>query len=94
MTGGYQPREVAGAIAQPPQNPSGSVPYSELLRKMVLLRAHRGDVLVLPAETSVEQAEELFKALCTILAGPPMVVIGPVQLLDETTMNAAGWYRA
>lgn len=94
MTGGYQPREIAGPIARPPRHPDGPVPYSELLRKMVLLRAHRGDVLVLPAETSAEQVAAFKKALRTVLAGPPMVVVGPVQVLDEATMNAAGWYRA
>ncbi|WP_177323600.1 hypothetical protein [Pseudomonas sp. URMO17WK12:I4] len=69
------------------------MPYSELFQKMVLLRATRSQVLVLPEDTCPHQAEELFRALDQVMAGPPMVVIGPVQVLDEAAMNAAGWYR-
>lgn len=69
------------------------MPYRELLQKMTLLRATRADVLVLPAGTCPHQANDLFRALDQVMAGPPMVVIGPVQVLDEAAMNAAGWYR-
>lgn len=63
----------------------------ETIRK---LEIRDGDVVCLPADTSLEEVKALRAAL-----GPDgfnircMLVLGDVQSLDEPAMNAAGWYR-
>lgn len=68
-------------------------PYGDLVQKLHALRVRTGDVLVLPAETEIEQVEAFRKALGYVMAGPCFIALGDVQKLDEAEMNALGWYR-
>ena len=69
-------------------------PYGELFAKLAVLRPRRLDVLLLPAETTDEEMQKIVGAAGVMLPHQTLAVRGEVQLLDEATMNAAGWFRA
>ncbi|CDZ93585.1 hypothetical protein [Pseudomonas saudiphocaensis] len=53
-----------------------------------------GDVLALPAGTPDEQVKQFVETLRQVKSSARcLVVVGDLCLLDETAMNAAGWYR-
>jgi hypothetical protein len=59
------------------------------------LSPKNGDVFVLPAETSEEDACSFVAALHSASPGLKGVVIrGDIKQLSTADMNAAGWYRA
>lgn len=66
---------------------------TELLNSLAVHRIRPNDVLVLPEDFDHDQFEELRKALLQLKASPCLVVIGDVQKLTESDMNALGWYR-
>lgn len=66
---------------------------TELLNSLAVHRIRPNDVLILPDDFDLGQLEELRKALLQIKASPCLVVIGDVQKLTESDMNAMGWYR-
>ena len=65
----------------------------ELLDGLTVHRLRPNDVLVLPEHFEPDHIEEFRKALEQLKSSPCLVVIGDVQKLDESDMNAAGWYR-
>lgn len=67
--------------------------YKELLEGLAVHRLQPNDVLVLPDDFDQGHFEELRKALHQLNASPCLVVIGDVEKLDESDMNALGWYR-
>lgn len=69
-------------------------PYHELFEKLAVLRPRPFDVLLLPAETTDEEMQKIVSAAGYMLPHHTLAVRGDVQLLDETAMNNAGWYRA
>ncbi|KAF2410516.1 hypothetical protein SAMN04490179_2360 [Pseudomonas antarctica] len=69
-------------------------PYHELFEKLAVLRLRPFDVLLLPAETTDEEMQKIVSAAGYMLPHHTLAVRGDVQLLDETAMNNAGWYRA
>ena len=69
-------------------------PYQELFERLAVLRPRRLDVLVLPAEATDEEMQKIVSAAGYMIPHQILAVRGDVQLLDETAMNAAGWYRA
>lgn len=69
-------------------------PYRELIQRMTDLSPTGGcRAVLLPSETTIEQAEKLAEALKIVMPIPPLVIMGDLQCLDEAAMNAAGWYR-
>lgn len=53
-----------------------------------------GDLFVVPADVSSEQARELAEAISIACPGiKAMVFCGELRRLDPAEMNAAGWYR-
>ena len=53
-----------------------------------------GDVFVLPAGASIEDAEHLAEAIQAAKPGiRAVVVMGDLEHLDQTAMGRAGWYR-
>lgn len=66
---------------------------TELLNSLSGHRICPNDVLVLPEGFDPDQLEELRKVLLQLKASPCLVVIGDVQKLTESDMNALGWYR-
>lgn len=66
---------------------------TDLLNSLSVHRICPNDVLVLPENFDPDQFEELRKALLQLKASPCLVVIGDVQKLTESDMNALGWYR-
>lgn len=59
------------------------------------LSPQEGDVLVLPDNTTREDARAFAAALNKAKPGMKLVVIvGDLRLLTPNDMNAAGWYRA
>ncbi|MDH2014428.1 hypothetical protein N5J66_10705 [Pseudomonas juntendi] len=66
---------------------------THLLNSLAVHRICPNDVLVLPEDFDPDQLEELRKALLQLKASPCLVVIGDVQKLTESDMNALGWYR-
>lgn len=53
-----------------------------------------GDVFVLPAGASLEQAECLADAIQAAKPGVrAVVIVGEIEHLSESAMNRAGWYR-
>lgn len=69
-------------------------PYHELFEKLAVLRPRPFEVLLLPAETPDEEMQKIVSAAGYMLPHHTLAVRGDVQLLDETAMNNAGWYRA
>ncbi|MDD2059054.1 hypothetical protein N5D52_20775 [Pseudomonas sp. GD03860] len=65
----------------------------ELLDSLAVHRIQPNDVLVLPDYFDQDQIEDLRKALQQMKASPCVVVIGDLQQLNESDMNALGWYR-
>ncbi|WP_054888428.1 hypothetical protein [Pseudomonas sp. NBRC 111118] len=65
----------------------------QLIDSLTVHRIQPNDVLVLPDDFDRDQLEELSKALHQLKATPCLVVIGGLQQLDESDMNALGWYR-
>ncbi|MBB6153700.1 hypothetical protein HDC30_000894 [Pseudomonas sp. JAI115] len=68
-------------------------PYGEFFKKVLPLRPTQMDVLVLPADTPPWLVAKVEYALKMCMPFPCTVVTGDVKLLDESAMNAAGWYR-
>lgn len=69
----------------------GQPTLAQQLRK---LEIHDGDVLCLPADTEPEHVQAFGTMLAELRPGKRFwLVIGDIQALDETAMNAAGWYR-
>ncbi|MDR6230434.1 acylphosphatase [Pseudomonas sp. SORGH_AS199] len=53
-----------------------------------------GEVFILPAGASFEEAERLCEAIQTAKPGVlAVVVIGELEHLDQAALNRAGWYR-
>lgn len=53
-----------------------------------------GDVFVLPAGASLEQAEHLADAIQSAKPGVrAVVVVGEIEHLDQAAMGRVGWYR-
>ncbi|WP_288355590.1 hypothetical protein [uncultured Pseudomonas sp.] len=53
-----------------------------------------GEVFILPAGASFEEAERLCEVIQTAKPGVrAVVVIGELEHLDQAAMNRAGWYR-
>lgn len=53
-----------------------------------------GEVFLLPAGASFEEAERLCEAIQAAKPGVrAIVVIGELKHLDQAAMNRAGWYR-
>jgi tripartite-type tricarboxylate transporter receptor subunit TctC len=76
------------------ENAAGRIPYGELIKRMTDFSPTGGcRAVLLPAETPFEQAEKLAEALKMVMPTPPLVIVGNMQALDESAMNAAGWYR-
>jgi hypothetical protein len=73
---------------------TGRFPYKELFERLAVLRPRPLNVLVLPSETTDEEMQKIVNAAGLMLPHHTLAVRGNVQLLDETAMNAAGWYRA
>lgn len=65
----------------------------ELLDGLAVHRIQPNDVLVLPEDFNQDHFEELRDALNQLKVSPCLVVVGDVQKLDESDMNALGWYR-
>lgn len=57
------------------------------------LQPQDGEVFILPAGASFEEAESLCEAIQTAKPGVrAVVVIGELAHLDQAAMNRAGWY--
>ncbi|MCO7537805.1 hypothetical protein NJH24_23865 [Pseudomonas asiatica] len=65
----------------------------ELLEGLTVHRLGPNDVLVIPEYFEPDHLEELRNALEQLKSLPGLIVIGDVQRLHESDMNAAGWYR-
>lgn len=65
----------------------------QLIDSLAVHRIQPNDVLVLPEDFDPDQLEELRKALHQLKDSPCLIVIGGLQQLDESEMNALGWYR-
>ncbi|ULL06037.1 hypothetical protein JNO42_03220 [Pseudomonas putida] len=65
----------------------------QLIDSLAVHRIQPNDVLVLPEDFDPDQLEELRKALHQLKASPCLIVMGGLQQLDESEMNALGWYR-
>lgn len=58
------------------------------------LEPQDGEVFILPAGASFEEAERLCEAIQTAKPGVrAVVVIGEIEDLDQAALNRAGWYR-
>lgn len=68
-------------------------PYRELIERMTKLSPTGCCAVVLPPETPIEDCQRLAEVLKFVMAVPPLVICGDVHSLDESAMNAAGWYR-
>lgn len=68
-------------------------PYDELIRRMTSLSPTGCSAVLLPAGTPFDQCQAMADALKQVMAMPPLVICGDLEILDETAMNAAGWYR-
>ncbi len=59
------------------------------------LKVEDGDLVVVPANTSYQDIQQLGEALQFVDPGCRAIVIrGPVERLDLAAMNKLGWYRA
>lgn len=68
-------------------------PYGDLIRRMTSLSPTGCRAVLLPAGTPIDQCEQLANALKQVMAVPPLVICGDLEVLDDAAMNAAGWYR-
>lgn len=68
-------------------------PYGELIRRMTRLSPTGCSAVLLPAGTPIDQCQKMADALKQVMAVPPLVICGDLEILDEAAMNAAGWYR-
>ncbi|WP_085600874.1 MULTISPECIES: hypothetical protein [unclassified Pseudomonas] len=59
------------------------------------LKVEDGDLVVVPANTTHNDMQQLAEALQFVDPGCRAIVIrGPVERLDLAAMNKLGWYRA
>lgn len=62
--------------------------------KLRKLNPRDGDIFLAPDDLTDEVCAELLEAITVISPGiKAMLLRGDLQQLDETDMNAAGWYR-
>lgn len=68
-------------------------PYGELIRRMTSLSPTGCSAVLLPAGTPIDHCQKMADALKQVMAVPPLVICGDLEMLDEAAMNAAGWHR-
>jgi len=59
------------------------------------LKVQNGDLLVVPENTEDQGMQDLVAALGYLMPDANVIVVrGPVDRIDEATMNRLGWYRS
>ena len=58
------------------------------------LKVQDGDLLVVPESTEQDDMLQLAECIQLMNNARAVIVRGPLKLLDDTTMNKLGWYRA
>lgn len=87
-------REGININPPPPANSRPAIPPKAPPPALRKLELRDGDVICMPADALEAHFEELRLALSQLHAGKRLLlVMGDLQALDETAMNAAGWYR-
>ncbi|NWB91602.1 hypothetical protein [Pseudomonas agarici] len=58
------------------------------------LRVQEGDLLVVPENTEDQDMQDLLAALGYLIPDANVIIVrGPVERIDEASMNRIGWYR-
>lgn len=58
------------------------------------LKIQDGDLLAVPTDTDQDDMIKLVEMLRYLMPGDNVIVVrGPMERIDEATMNLLGWYR-